>query len=157
MRILLGTLAAALIGATATLLLLRPEPVRAQEASQILHVTGMRIDKDKPIAIVRMRNASPDFMVVHYTVLGPDAGAPLSEPNAGDGILLIPGAELEVDLGKTVTLYRRSLGAGPYSGPVGFAATGDLFAGAAFTEGRIAVSATQTEGKAKFQANIEWR
>jgi hypothetical protein len=157
MRMLLGTLAAALLGATATLVM-RPEPAGAQDATRFLYIPGMRIDRDKPIATVRLHNATDQVVILHYTVIGPDTGAALSLPNAGiSGIALLGGDEIELDLGRIVTQYRASQGVGPFTGRVTFTANGDASGGALFRPESIDVTATQVEGRTKYQANIEWR
>src|SRR5262249_51050366 len=60
-------------------------PVRAQ-GSNVLYVSGMRIDGAKPVAKVRLTNTSPnaaDVFSVHYTVRDTSAGIALSEAGAG--------------------------------------------------------------------------
>lgn len=134
---------------------------RAQEVTPLLYISGMRIDGEKPVAIVRLTNTSEnssDIMSFHYTIRGPDSGAPMSTPGAGStGVALRPGRTVELDLGKIATGYRRSLGLGPYTGPVQFVATASGGLVRKFGKDTVQVDAQQTLGSTKYQANVEWR
>lgn len=133
----------------------------AQEVTPLLYISGMRIDGEKPVAIVRLTNVSEnssDIMSFHYTIRGPDSGAPMSTPGAGStGVALRPGRTVELDLGKIATGYRRSLGLGPYKGPVQFVATASGGLVRKFGKDTVQVDAQQTQGSAKYQVNVEWR
>lgn len=149
--LVVGSLAAALLpGCTRS---------EAQEENAALFISGMRIGGGSR-AVVRLRNVAPGSTVyfVHYTIRATDAGQPLSLPAAGpQGAPLIAGDTLELDLGGIVNAYRRSLGAGSYSGTVQFVAFAEGGGGHPFGPETVAVDATQAEGSARFQANVAWR
>ena len=144
-----------------TILALRAGTATAQDPTRILYVSGLEIDGSRPTAIVRLTNGSDhasDTMSVHYTIRGPAAGAPMSLPGAGPiGASLRPGRTLELDLGAIVTAYRKSLGLGPYTGPVQFVASAEGGIFRKFGPDVVAVDATQISGRARYQALVEWR
>jgi hypothetical protein len=159
---LCGALGAALAASVAILVARTPAgTAEAQDAGASLIVSGMRIDGARAKARIRLRNTSPnvgDVMFLRYTVRGPDAGAPLSLPGAGDvGLPLPAGQVVEIDLDAAVQSYRRSLGLGPYAGPVQFVSFGYGGVTRSFGPDTVVVDAQQTEGKAVFDAVVEWR
>lgn len=125
----------------------------------LLYVSGLRIEGDKPVSIVRLTNTSPnaaDAFVVHYTIRETSRGFPVSEPGAGIGAQLLPGRTLTIDLGKVVTAYRRAHEVGPYTGEVQFVAFADAAPFRTFSPDTIHVEATQVEGAAKRDAVVQW-
>jgi hypothetical protein len=158
---LLAAISAGAAAAAAAAFLAPSPDARAQEVTPLLYISGMRIDGEKPVAILRLTNTSEnpsDIMSFQYTIRGPDSGAPMSTPGGGPtGVALRPGRTVELDLGKIATGYRRSLGLGPYTGPVQFVATASGGLVRKFGPGTVHVDAQQTHGKAKYQASVEWR
>lgn len=159
-RRFLPGLALAALAALPALLAGACAPSEAQESPAILFVSGMRVGGTSQ-AIVRLRNVAPASSVrffVHYTIQGTTSGTPLSLPGGGPtGASLLAGRTLELDLGEIVDAYRKSLGYGPFVGPVQFVAFGEGGTGADFGADTIVVDAAQTEGAARFQAAVEWR
>jgi hypothetical protein len=137
---------------------LAARPSRAQTSS-VLHVSGMALAGSKPVAIVRLTNASPnpaDIFSVHYTVRDVSAGIPLSHPGAGIGAELRPGRSIELDLGKIVTQYRAGVDVGPFTGPIQFVAYGEGGSLREFGPDTIHVEVRQVEGSAVRDAAVEW-
>ncbi len=135
-----------------------PRPVRA-DGGTVLYVSGMRIAAAKPIAFVRLTNTSPnaaDVFSVHYTIRDTLSGASLSTPGAGLGAQLAPGHVLELDLGKIVALYRQSLEASTFTGPVEFVAFGEGGAFRSFASDTIQVETEQHEGAAVHEGVAQW-
>lgn len=125
-----------------------------------VYVSGLRIDGKKSRVIVRFTNTSPnlaDTYKVHYTVEAPD-GNPLTLLGAGiDGAPLVGRRSLELDLGAIVADYRRSVGVGPYAGPVRLVVSGEPGAYTMFGPETVHVAVVQTEGAARFEPLVEWR
>ena len=133
---------------------------RAQDANPYtLYVSGMSIGKSRT-AIVRVTNGSPvrgDAQRIFFTVRNTVNGAPLTLPGAGDGAQLFPGDTLELDLGRLVAAYRAQTGLPSFEGTVQFVAFGSGGPIHPFGPRYTAVQAIQTERKAVYAANVEWR
>ncbi len=155
-RFLIALVVVAVAAVTAGLL----APAARAQGQLSLFVSGLRLNGSKPVALLRVRNVSPnagDTYRFHYTVYSGSGLYPQSQVDAGPGVPVDPGQTVEFDLAAIVTQYRAARELGPYRGPIQVIARGEGGFTRPFDPSTFQVEALQVEGRARFPAVVEWR